>query len=410
VSRLTRAFRALVTTPGLLVVLFLGILLGFAYSFVVPFLSMFGTREVGMTHVGFGVFMTINSVAGIVISTFLARVSDTRWSRKSVLLLGGITGAFGYFGYAFVRDPLALTAVGSLLLGVSLLGVSSISFGQIFAYARDTLEESCIERHEIPFYMNFIRLFFALAWTVGPAIAAYLVTHYSFRVTFSVAAAIYVVFCVLVAMFVPWRAPSEASRKAARDMPLRVAFKNPQLLAHFVAFCLYFCCSTMGMMNLPLLLLGELHGAERDVGIAYSVAPLFELPLMFYVGVLATRVRHAKLIAGAIGLGVVYYAGLALAGLPLHVFVLQTLSAAIVSVMSGVAITFFQDYLPNQAGTATNLYSTSSRFGAILGYLSFGAVGGALGHRAVFALTVVLCGSALGILLLFKRPVGASLA
>jgi SET family sugar efflux transporter-like MFS transporter len=232
------------------------------------------------------------------------------------------------------------------------------------------------------------------------------VTRYSFRVTFSAAAATYVVFCGLVAFCVPWRAPSEASRKAARDLPLRVAFKNPQLLAHFVAFCLYFCCSTMGMMNLPLLILGELHGAERDVGIAYSVAPLFELPLMFYVGVLATRVQHAKLIASAIGLGVVYYAGLTLAGLPLHVFVLQALSAAIVAVMSGVAITFFQDYLPNQAGTATNLYSSSSRFG----YLSFGAVGGALGHRAVFALTVVLCGSALAILLLFRRPARASVA
>lgn len=404
-SRLTRAFRTLVTTPGLLVVLFLSILLGFAYSFVVPFMSMFGTREVGMSHVGFGVFMTVNSLAGIAISTFLARFSDTRWSRKSVLLLGGVTGALGYLGYAFLRNPLALSAVGSLLLGVS-----SISFGQIFAYTRDALEESPIERHEIPFYMNFIRLFFALAWTVGPAIAAHLVTHYSFRVTFGAAAATYVVFCGLVALFVPWRAPSEASRKAARDLPLRVAFKNPQLLAHFVAFCLYFCCSTMGMMNLPLLILGELRGAETDVGVAYSVAPVFELPLMFYVGVLATRVQHAKLITLAIGLGVVYYAGLALAGASLHVFVLQALSAAVVAVMSGVAITFFQDYLPNQAGTATNLYSTSSRFGSIVGYLSFGAVGGALGHRAVFGLTVVLCGSALVILLLFRRPARASLA
>jgi SET family sugar efflux transporter-like MFS transporter len=398
--RLARAFRALGTTPGLLVVLLLSILLGLAYSFVVPFMSMFGTREVGMSHLGFGVFMTVNSLSGIVISTVLARSSDTRFSRKSVLLLGGVTGALGYFGYAFVRNPLALTAIGSLLLGIS-----SISFGQIFAYTRDTLEESSIERSEIPFYMNFIRLFFALAWTVGPAIAAYLMTHYSYRVTFSAAAGTYVLFCILVALFVPWRPPSAASREAARALPLSLAFKNRQLLAHFVAFCLYFCCSTMGMMNLPLLILGELHGAPRDVGIAYSLAPLFELPLMFYVGVLATRVEHSKLILAAIALGVVYYAGLTLAGAPLQVFLLQALSAAVVAVMSGVAITFFQNYLPNQAGTATNLYSTSSRIGSIVGYLAFGAIGGALGHRAVFALTVVLCGGALGILALFRgRP------
>jgi SET family sugar efflux transporter-like MFS transporter len=337
-------------------------------------------------------------VSGIVISTFLARYSDIRWSRKSVLLLGGACGALGYLGYAFVRDPLLLTAIGALLLGIA-----SISFGQIFAYARDTLEASSLPRHELPFYMNFIRSFYALAWTVGPAIAARLMTRYSFRVTFCSAALGYLLFCALVALFVPARAPSEATRNAARELPLSVAFKNPQLLAHFTAFALYFCCSTMGMMNLPLLILGELHGAERDVGVAYSVAPVLELPLMFYVGVLATRVEHAKLIIGALALAIVYYAGLLLTRAPVQVFVLQGLSAAVVAVMSGVAITFFQRYLPNQAGSATNLYSTSSRAGSIVGYLGFGAIAGELGHRAVFGVTVVLCAAALTISLLSRR-------
>jgi SET family sugar efflux transporter-like MFS transporter len=397
-ARLIRALRALVSTPGLLVVVVLCLLLGMVYSFVIPFMSMFGTREVGMRPFGFGVFMTITSASGIVISTFLARYSDIRWSRKSVLLLGGGCGALGYLGYAFVRDPLLLTAIGALLLGIA-----SISFGQIFAYARDTLEASSLPRHELPFYMNFIRSFFALAWTVGPAIAARLMTRYSFRVTFCSAALGYLLFCALVALFVPARAPSEATRNAARELPLSVAFKNPQLLAHFTAFALYFCCSTMGMMNLPLWILGELHGAERDVGVAYSVAPVLELPLMFYVGVLATRVEHAKLIIGALALAIVYYAGLLLTRAPVQVFVLQGLSAAVVAVMSGVAITFFQRYLPNQAGSATNLYSTSSRAGSIVGYLGFGAIAGELGHRAVFGVTVVLCAAALTISLLSRR-------
>lgn len=66
-----------------------------------------------------------------------------------------------------------------------------------------------------------------------------------------------------------------------------------------------------------------LGGGERDVGIAYSIAPVFEL----------------------------------------------LLSAAVVAVMSGVAITFFQNFLPNQAGSATNVYSSSARIGATAGYL-----------------------------------------
>jgi SET family sugar efflux transporter-like MFS transporter len=105
---------------------------------------------------------------------------------------------------------------------------------------------------------------------------------------------------------------------------------------------------------------------------------------MVYLGVLATRIRHERLVVFAMLLASVYYAGLSLARAPQHVYVLQVASAAIVAVMSGVAISFFQTFLPNQAGGATNLYASASRVGSTVGYLTFGAVAGALGHRAVF--------------------------
>jgi SET family sugar efflux transporter-like MFS transporter len=85
------------------------------------------------------------------------------------------------------------------------------------------------------------------------------------------------------------------------------------------------------------------------------------------------------------------------------VYVLQIASAAIVAVMSGVAITFFQNFLPDQAGTATNLYSSSSRVGSMVGYLAFGAIAGGLGHRAVFALSVGASLMSAGIVYAFRR-------
>jgi hypothetical protein len=45
-----------------------------------------------------------------------------------------------------------------------------------------------------------------------------------------------------------------------------------------------------------------------------------------------------------------------------------------------------------------------SRIGSIGGYLGFGVIGGALGHRAVFGVTVVLCALAVTILVVFRRP------
>jgi hypothetical protein len=59
--------------------------------------------------------------------------------------------------------------------------------------------------------------------------------------------------------------------------------------------------------------------------------------------------------------------------------------------------------LPDQAGTATNLYSSSSRVGSMIGYLAFGAVAGSLGHRAVFALSVAATLTSAGIVYAFRR-------
>jgi SET family sugar efflux transporter-like MFS transporter len=369
-------------TPGALPILALSLLLGLAYSFVLPFMSLFGTREVGMSPFGFGAFMTATSLSSILLSTWLARRSDTLLSRRKVLLLGGVNGALGYLGYAFSRDAWLLTC-----FGVVFVGLSSVTFGQLFALARDMLERGGVPPSKLPLYMNVVRSFFALAWTVGPALGSLLVAH-SFKSAFLAAAGILVLFTAVVAIFVPDVPPSEGSRRAAKALPLRVAFQNPALAGHFVAFVLFFACSTMGMMNLPLLLLHDLGGSERQVGIAYSVAPLFELPFMLYVGVLATRVRHERLVLLALLIAAAYYAGLALTRAPQQVYVLQIANAAIVAVMSGVAISFFQSFLPEQAGTATNLYSTASRLGSMVGYLSFGAIAGGLGHRAVFALSV----------------------
>lgn len=380
--------RTLAGTKGALPLFALSLLLGLGYSFVMPFISLFGTKEVGMSPLGFGFFMTASSVSSVVLSTWLSRLSDTRLSRRSVLLLGGASGALGYLGYALTRDIWLLC-----VCAIVLLGLSAVTFSQLFALARETLERGGIAPRELPLYMNIVRLFFALAWTVGPALGALLVAH-SFLVSFATAAGILGLFTLLVALFVPSTPPSEQSRRAASELPLRAAFKNPALLAHFVAFALFFACSTMGMMNLPLLLLTELRGTESQIGIAYSVAPVFELPFMVYMGVLATRVRHERLVMFAMLLGAGYYLGLGLSQTALHVYTLQIASAAIVAVMSGVAISFFQTFLPNQSGSATNLYSSASRVGSTVGYLTFGALAGSFGHRAVFlvsACAALLC-------------------
>jgi SET family sugar efflux transporter-like MFS transporter len=237
-----------------------------------------------------------------------------------------------------------------------------------------------------------------LSWTIGPALGARLLARWSFGGTYLAAAGLYVVFVLIVALGVERLPPSEKSKAAAAALPLSKAFRLPGFLAHFAAFVLILSCSTMGMMNLTLLILNVLRGTEAQVGAAYSLAPIFELPFMYYAGVLATRIPTARLIRWAAVLSVVYYAGLGLAQAPWQVLCLQVLSAAMVAVNSGLAITFFQDFMPGQAGAATNVYSSAARIGSTAGYLLFGALGSAFGYRSVYWVCAGFCACAWAIM------------
>jgi SET family sugar efflux transporter-like MFS transporter len=314
-----------------------------------------------------------------------------------MLVLGCVFGIAGYTAYAFVRDVVWLTVIGALVLGVS-----SITFSQLFAHARDLLARSDIPPREAPLYLNVFRLFFALAWTAGPAVAAWVMVKYSYRGMFLVAALMFFFLLVTVLRFIPSAPPTPAMRAAAR-VPLRQALQRGDLLATFAAFVLVFVASTMAMMNLPLLVLNELGGREQQVGIVYSVAPVFEIPFMYYFGFLATKGDQARIIRVGVALAVVYYLALTLVRVPWQVYPVQVLSAAVTAVVAGVAISFFQSYLPDQPGTATNLYATAQRIGSTCAYLLFGGLVATLGHRAVFLVSASFSAVALVLLFVARR-------
>jgi MFS transporter, SET family, sugar efflux transporter len=372
----------------------LNLLLGLGYSFVMPFLSMFGTIEVGMSPLAYGVFMMVNAAGGIVIGTSVAHYSDTHWSRRSTLIAGSLAGALGYALFAFVRSVPLLTLIGAFVIGLS-----SITFSQLFAYARERIGHLGLPQSEAAFFMNVFRMFFALSWTISPAIASWILLHGSFEVLFLCTASIFLGFTGVTFFWVEAIPPSAAG--PGREGGAWRYLARPDMAAHFLAFVAIFCASTMGMANLPLLILKTLEGQETQVGIAYSVAPLFELPFMLYFGWLATRRQASSLIGLAMGLAIVYYALLASVQAPWQVYPVQVISAAMTAVLSGVAITYFQSHLPKHPGMATNLYATAQRIGSTAGYFAFGAVAQAYGHRAVFGLCSGL--GALALLLMFAR-------
>jgi SET family sugar efflux transporter-like MFS transporter len=384
-ERILGPTRTLLSHRDLFIVLIFNLLLGLASSFVGPFYSMFGTLEVGMSNWTFGVFMTITSIVGIVLSTVLAHWSDTVFTRRSILLLGCAFGALGYAGFAYLRSFMWLTVVGSVALGGS-----SIAFGQIFAYARETIGRHGIPDDQAPLYMNIYRLALSLAWTVGPGAAAWVMIRYSYKGIFLACASLFFALLVLSWIYVPSQKPNAGA--GTPRVPLLRLLRRPDLLCYFWAFALVFLCMTMGMMNLPLMILQSLGGTEKQVGITYSVAPFFELPFLLLFGLAAAKgSKPGPMIRLGVIIGVAYYILLSQVHAPWQIYPIQILSAAMIAVLSGIAITFFQNYIPNQPGTATNLYTNANRVGSTAGYMFYGTLATGFGHRIVFLVCAGVC-------------------
>jgi SET family sugar efflux transporter-like MFS transporter len=385
-SQIAVALRRMLVTRELRLLLVCNSVVGMAQSFVMPFMSLFATQAVKMSLNVFGVFMTANAILSIAITTWLSQRSDTTLSRRSLLLVGSLAGAAGYAGYAFVREPWLLFVIGG-----GVLGLASLTFAQLFAHARELVERSDLPKHEVPLYMNVFRMAFALSWTVGPALASFTLRKSSFVGLFLGSAALYLALFVLVFWCVRDTAP--AVRPRAGQASLREVLARRDVLLWFLALTLMLGAHTMSINNMSLLVLRVLGGSESDVGVIFSLAPIFELPFMLYVGLLATRIRSEKLIRGAMLLASIYYLGLTFVRAPYQIYPLQALSAAFVSVTSGVAITFFQNKLPQQLGAATNLYSNAARIGSTSSYLAFGFVASRFGHRgAAFACALLALG------------------
>lgn len=376
--------------------------LGMAFSFVVPFLSLWGTEYVGMRPFVFGLFMTATALSAIGVGTMLARWSDTHAPRKVMLMLGGAGGMLGYVGYAFVRDPVWL-----IVIGTTLLALSSLCFSQLFAHVREEFGKGEGEDVDPRFRMSIVRVCFSVAWTVGPALGAGMMARFGFRGMFLGAAGLYGLFLLGVLRFVPRVERSHSVRTAVRPPVWRVLTRG-DIGACFAAFLLFFAAHTINIMNLPLMITRVLGGSSGELGFIFGVGPTVEIPLMLWFGHLAANGHQVRLIRLGALTTVVYYLLLMSAREPWHLYPIQILSGVMFAIMSNVAIVFFQDLIPGQPGLATTVFTNASQMGNLAGYFCFGALVEGVGHRGVFGVCAGLASVTLLILTLYRHRADAT--
>ncbi|KDT39814.1 sugar efflux transporter B [Escherichia coli 3-105-05_S3_C2] len=376
------------TSTAFLIVAFLT---GIAGALQTPTLSIFLTDEVHARPAMVGFFFTGSAVIGILVSQFLAGRSDKRGDRKSLIVFCCLLGVLACTLFAWNRNYFVL-----LFVGVFLSSFGSTANPQMFALAREHADKT---GREAVMFSSFLRAQVSLAWVIGPPLAYALAMGFSFTVMYLSAAVAFIVCGVMVWLFLPSMQKELPLATGTIEAPRR---NRRDTLLLFVICTLMWGSNSLYIINMPLFIINELHLPEKLAGVMMGTAAGLEIPTMLIAGYFAKRLGKRFLMRVAAVGGVCFYAGMLMAHLPVILLGLQLLNAIFIGILGGIGMLYFQDLMPGQAGSATTLYTNTSRVGWIIAGSVAGIVAEIWNYHAVFWFAMVMIIATLFCLLRIK--------
>ena len=376
------------TSTAFLIVAFLT---GIAGALQTPTLSIFLTDEVHARPAMVGFFFTGSAVIGLLVSQFLAGRSDKRGDRKSLIVFCCLLGVLACTLFAWNRNYFVL-----LFVGVFLSSFGSTANPQMFALAREHADKT---GREAVMFSSFLRAQVSLAWVIGPPLAYALAMDFSFTVMYLSAAVAFIVCGVMVWLFLPSMQKELPLATGTIEAPRR---NRRDTLLLFVICTLMWGSNSLYIINMPLFIINELHLPEKLAGVMMGTAAGLEIPTMLIAGYFAKRLGKRFLMRVAAVGGVCFYAGMLMAHSPVILLGLQLLNAIFIGILGGIGMLYFQDLMPGQAGSATTLYTNTSRVGWIIAGSVAGIVAEIWNYHAVFWFAMVMIIATLFCLLRIK--------
>ena len=355
-------------------------MMGVAGALQAPTLSLFLSREVGAQPFWIGLFYTVNAIAGVGVSLWLAKRSDSQGDRRKLIIFCCLMAIGNALLFAFNRHYLTL-----ITCGVLLASLANTAMPQLFALAREYADNSA---REVVMFSSVMRAQLSLAWVIGPPLAFMLALNYGFTVMFSIAAGIFTLSLVLIAFMLPSVARVELPSENALSMQGGWQDSNVRML--FVASTLMWTCNTMYIIDMPLWISSELGLPDKLAGFLMGTAAGLEIPAMILAGYYVKRYGKRRMMVIAVAAGVLFYTGLIFFHSRMALMTLQLFNAVFIGIVAGIGMLWFQDLMPGRAGAATTLFTNSISTGVILAGVIQGAIAQSWGHFAVYWVIAVI--------------------
>lgn len=369
------------TSVALLITCFL---MGIASAFTVPVMSLFLSQSVQVRPIYIGQFFVIMTLSGVLISQGIAWFSDKGIDRKKLILFANLMGTIGFLIFAFSRQYWVLVASAAIFISAS-----SAAMPQVFALAREILDKQ--NRPSMQFN-NILRAQISLGWVIGPPIAFFLADSFGFVFLFSLAALMFLLLLIVVAIFIPAQPIKYVKSESDTPAALDSLWRDKHIVFLSLAFLLMYAGNNMYLISMPLYMTHTLGLDSSFAGSLMGTAAFIEIPIMLIIGKYVSQFGKKRLINLSILCGVLFYIGVLLNTTPAIFLFLQLFNGVFIGVTAALGIAYFQDLKPSKMGQVTTLYTNAIKTGGIIGSACAGVIADFASLHDVFfaALAVVI--------------------
>ncbi|MFB8422480.1 MFS transporter [Priestia aryabhattai] len=338
-------------------------IIGLSVGGFMPYLTVWATNTLHATSFQAGFLFVPMSILGLIVSFYLASLSDKWGKRKPFIIWALLIGTIS-------RVPLAFThsyTIALILLAIG--GFNAFSF--FFALLNDFIikkEESKLQAGTIT---GTVRMAFSQGYIFGPMLGALIIDHGGYTLLFLLSGLLSLATLVWVLFALKEDSMPQPSARASSKAPAGIP---SVLIAVFVAALFIFAGDSGRSMYLPLYITDTLKQSVSIVGILFTVTSVFELIFMPLGGYFSDKIGVKRFFVIGIACQVLYFVLTSL-HLPLSgLIALQVFYAFILSATMGVGMVYAQSLAPRQIGLATTAYMTAIQTSAVVSSLAMGSL------------------------------------
>jgi MFS family permease len=341
--------------------------LGFTYASTVPYQSIIGVDQLGMSTWQFSVLGVAAAIAGTIGTLMLGYFSDRVQDRKKSILAVLAVGALGFGGFAFLHP------VWSFVICLAVIyPISNSAYPQLFAVIR-TQAHKYGEREAVAIN-SVVRSIYAGSWILVPGLVGlFIATRQNVSDCYLIAAAAFVLCFGIYALFGS-SSKNETQNSHSAWEGMKAAFGlvfNKRIFYRILALGLIATVHPANANLLPLFITHLPGGSTKDVGIIAGLVAGLEIPFMLLGGYLNHRKPLWSIIIAAGLVHAVYFFGLGMANSLWHIYALAVLNAAGAAILLSLHLSYVQELLPDRPGLGTSLLSISSLLYRTMGAMVF---------------------------------------